>query len=112
PADVRVRLAPAGARRTRRPAGSVRGVRAALAARTAAPVGDDEERAAAACPAVAMHLAAGPAGGLRGSWPGRVEADAVLLAVGRRDAPACLVSAGYTSGWISGLWEADALAGE
>ena len=67
----------------------------------------------AATPIIALRMtnvadARGPA--LRGSWPLQLEAESVLLASGRRPAPACLVSSGYTSGWLSGLWSADCLA--
>lgn len=56
--------------------------------------------------------AAGRPLALRGRWPGHLEAEAVALAHGRVDAPACFASAGYTSGWLSALWEADVLAVE
>jgi hypothetical protein len=67
----------------------------------------------AATPLIAVRMTnaadeRGPA--LRGSWPLQLEAEAVLLARGRTAAPACLVSAGYTSGWLSGLWGMDCLA--
>ncbi len=67
----------------------------------------------AATPIVALRMtnvpdARGPA--LRGSWPLQLEAEAVLLVRGRTAAPACLVSSGYTSGWLSGLWDTDCLA--
>jgi len=67
----------------------------------------------AATPIVALRMtnvadARGPA--LRGSWPLQLEAEAVLLARGRAIEPACLVSSGYTSGWLSGLWNTDCLA--
>ena len=67
----------------------------------------------AATPIVALRMTnladvRGPA--LRGSWPLQLEAESVLLARGRRTEPACLVSTGYTSGWLSGLWNADCLA--
>ena len=67
----------------------------------------------AATPLIAVRMsnageARGPA--LRGHWPLQLEAEAVLLARGRTAAPACLVSSGYTSGWLSGLWGMDCLA--
>ncbi|RIK91611.1 MAG: hypothetical protein DCC71_24995, partial [Proteobacteria bacterium] len=52
----------------------------------------------------------GPA--LRGSWPQQGEGEAVLRARGPCSGPACLVSAGYTSGWLSALGDADVLAVE
>jgi hypothetical protein len=58
--------------------------------------------------------AARPRGSLevRGLWPERAEANAQLRARAREaaDGARCHVSAGYTSGWLSGLFEADLLA--
>jgi len=44
---------------------------------------------------------------LHGSWPARCEASARLESLGRCAHTACAVSAGYTSGWLSGLFDAD-----
>ena len=44
---------------------------------------------------------------LHGSWPERCEASARLASLGRCAHTACAVSAGYTSGWLSGLFDAD-----
>jgi len=44
-----------------------------------------------------------------GSWPEALEVRA-LGASGERAAPACHASAGYTSGWLSGVLDADVLA--
>jgi anti-anti-sigma regulatory factor len=49
---------------------------------------------------------------LEGSWPERAEAAARLEAVGVATAGACAVSAGFTSGWLSGMLDADLLAVE
>jgi len=61
---------------------------------------------------LAMRL--GPRGAgpleLAGHWPEALEAEAVLAANGPSDAPSCHLSAGYTSGWLSGLFQADLLA--
>jgi len=73
-----------------------------------------------AAPAFAMRLvgavptpgAAGRPLAVGGSWPAQLEAEAVVLACGRSARPACLLSAGYTSGWLSALWDADVLAVE
>jgi anti-anti-sigma regulatory factor len=73
-----------------------------------------------ASPALAMRLTGavpGPGGAgrplaLAGSWPARLEAEAVILACGRSAQPSCLLSAGYTSGWLSALWDADVLVVE
>jgi hypothetical protein len=57
-------------------------------------------------------LSAGPPGAIEmhGSWPERCEASAHLASVGRSAQCACAVSAGYTSGWLSGLFDADIAA--
>ncbi len=49
-----------------------------------------------------------------GLWPERAEASAQLQgrAEGEAGGASCYVSAGYTSGWLSGLFEADLLAVE
>ncbi len=72
-----------------------------------------------AAPVLAMRFASATAGGnagrplaLHGSWPGKIEAEAVLIACGRPTAPSCVLSAGYTSGWMSALWESDVLVVE
>lgn len=44
---------------------------------------------------------------MHGSWPERCEASARLASLGRCAHTACAVSAGYTSGWLSGLFDAD-----
>lgn len=49
---------------------------------------------------------------LEGSWPERGEASAHLEAVGVAARGACAVSAGFTSGWLSGMLDADLLAVE
>ena len=53
-----------------------------------------------------------PALELRGSWPERNEAAARLAQLGGATTPSCFLSAGYTSGWLSGLLGADLLAAE
>jgi anti-anti-sigma regulatory factor len=47
---------------------------------------------------------------LKGSWPDGHEAEARLSKLGRADAHACALSAGYTSGWLSGAFDTDILA--
>jgi len=44
---------------------------------------------------------------IEGVWPERREAEARLSALGAADAPACHLSAGYASGWLSGTFDAD-----
>ncbi len=46
---------------------------------------------------------------LKGLWPERIEATAHLAAFGKPEHPACFLSAGYTSGWLTGTLEADVL---
>jgi len=61
-----------------------------------------------------VRTGATPAGGiaLEGSWPERSEASAHLEALGVASGSACAVSAGFTSGWLSGMFDADLLAVE
>ena len=62
---------------------------------------------------LAMQLGAlesGPLGlQLAGFWPDRHEAEARLAKLGRCSQTACNLSAGYTSGWLSGMLEVDML---
>ena len=48
--------------------------------------------------------------GVDGAWPELHEAEAVIQAVGDCEHPACAASAGYTSGWLSGIFGADLVA--
>lgn len=97
-------------------AGFLHGLRDATRGRRSAPPGEGAPWMAS--PAFAMRLAGalptpGAAGrplAVGGSWPLRLEAEAAVLACGRSTGPACLVSAAYTSGWLSALWDADVLA--
>lgn len=54
----------------------------------------------------------GPAGALElvGSWPEAHEASARLSSLGADGDVVCHLSAGYTSGWLSGAFDADLLA--
>ncbi len=75
-------------------------------------VDDDAALAALPCPLPTRMRAipgARPHGAieLHGSWPARAEASARLESLGRCAHTACAVSAGYTSGWLSGLFDAD-----
>jgi len=45
-----------------------------------------------------------------GSWPERFEADVRLGRLGASTQPSCTLSAGYTSGWLSGTFDTDILA--
>lgn len=49
---------------------------------------------------------------LAGGWRERLEAEARLATLGLSPCPACHLSAGYTSGWLSAMFERDILAVE
>jgi hypothetical protein len=49
---------------------------------------------------------------IAGGWPERREAEAHLSALGPADSVRCHLSAGYTSGWLTGTFDADLLAVE
>ncbi|MFT5441404.1 MAG: putative hydrocarbon binding protein [Myxococcota bacterium] len=51
-------------------------------------------------------------GEIIGSWPETYEAGSRLSRLGPDDAPACALSAGYTSGWLSGSLDTDILVVE
>jgi len=64
-------------------------------------------------PLLALRLARADAPGahsLQGSWPDQPEAEARLSTLGPAPSPGCWASAGYTSGWLSGLHDAELLA--
>ena len=68
-----------------------------------------------ATPRLAIRFAPNPASPadrfeIRGSWPERHEAEAYVTAVGSGTDPICYVSSGYTSGWLSGIFDLDVLA--
>jgi hypothetical protein len=77
-------------------------------------MGLGEAGAARACvPPLSIHCRIDPAAGtleVRGQWPDRHEAEARLDAAG--PSPRCDLSAGYTSGWLSAMFDADLLAME
>jgi hypothetical protein len=62
--------------------------------------------------AMRLHPLRNPAHGIEieGSWPERREAHAVVAALGAAGAPSCHASAGYTSGWLTGVLGPDLLA--
>ena len=47
---------------------------------------------------------------LEGCWPERSEASVLLSRGGVVREPGCMLSAGYTSGWLSGILETDLIA--
>jgi len=79
-------------------------------------VGDDLGEGFALSPPLAIRFTAvrnaEPAGAIEmvGSWPERTEAGARLSLVGPCSHAACHLSAGYTSGWLSGTMGANILA--
>jgi len=74
----------------------------------------DRERATT--PPLHMDLRAQTSSGsaegieLRGGWPERHEAGAHLSALGPSHSAVCHMSAGYTSGWLSGTFDANVIA--
>ena len=93
--------------------GFLHGLRDALHAVVQLVQTDDDARLTALPSPLPTRLRATPAAGprgaieLHGSWPERCEASARLASLGRCAHTACAVSAGYTSGWLSGLFDAD-----
>jgi hypothetical protein len=79
-------------------------------------LGDELPEAVVLPPPLAMRFqgvgSALPAGAIEilGSWPERAEAGARLTQSGACSHVACHLSAGYTSGWLSGTMDADILA--
>jgi len=73
-------------------------------------------RARDACaPALVMRCRSLPSAEgieVHGDWPDRREAMGRLYASGTRGADCCALSAGYTSGWLSAMLDADLLAME
>ncbi len=63
-------------------------------------------------PRLAIHASptAGTAVAVAGGWPERREADAILDAGGAAEQTSCAVSSGYTSGWLSGIYDTEMLA--
>jgi hypothetical protein len=67
-------------------------------------------------PPLRMNLRNPPGAGdptaieLHGCWPDRHEAAAHLSGLGAATDPSCFLSAGYSSGWLSGAFEADLVA--
>ena len=93
--------------------GFLHGLRDALQAVVQLVQADDDGSLAALPSPLPTQLRAAPSAGprgaieLHGSWPERCEASARLASLGRCSHTACAVSAGYTSGWLSGLFDAD-----
>ncbi len=94
--------------------GVIHGLRDALRIGSAEP--ESSRSQSVECPPLAMRLGTRVPGTggfeLSGAWPERYEAQARLAKLGRADSPSCTLSAGYTSGWLSGALERDVLAVE
>jgi anti-anti-sigma regulatory factor len=96
--------------------GFLHGLQDAMRAVNAAFGREQHESQGAAGPSLAFQLRAtadtAPPGAisLEGLWPEHIEASAHLAALGEPEHPACFLSAGYTSGWLSGTLDADILA--
>jgi len=79
-------------------------------------IGDDMAETAVLPPALAMrfqNVGNGRVAGaieVHGTWPERSEAAALLGVSGSSTHVTCHLSAGYTSGWLSGTMDADILA--
>ncbi len=104
-----------------RQAGFFHGLRDALRLQASVATGLDGQPVRPVAPLLALDLEAiddvasrGSANEfvVRGSLPECLEAEAVLSTLGRCIAPACLLSLGYASGWLSGIWDRDVLARE
>jgi anti-anti-sigma regulatory factor len=104
-----------------RQAGFFHGLRDALRLQASLAAGLDGQPIRPVAPLLALDLEAvddatsrGSANEfvVRGSLPECLEAEAVLSTLGRCVAPACLLSLGYASGWLSGIWDRDVLARE
>ncbi len=111
--ELRERLGPADAEAVLMRAGFFHGLRDAL--RTLRSQAAQPGCAAPPpAPLLAMALAPAPPGlealAARGCWPEASEARALEALETPPREPACLLSCGYTSGWLSGLWDAEVLA--
>ncbi len=108
-------MGPAEARVTMLQMGFLHGLRDAMQVvgqSMAAPSSQDVSPASSPLP-----LRVGPCSGqtgltMEGCWPEQGEASVQLARGGITAAPCCALSAGYTSGWLSGILDADLLVVE
>ena len=111
-------LEPEDARAALLQTGFLHGLRDALTLmRKGFEVGLPTETTGPMSPRIALRILrprSSATGGLEvvGSWPEQREAHALRSHLGRRTEPSCAVSAGFTSGWLSGIYGADVLAVE
>lgn len=96
--------------------GFLHGLRDAFRMLTRAFQSGQDGMEAATTPPLAIRCRANPqpqqrgAIEIRGCWPERHEASARLSKLGPAEGCCCWLSAGYTSGWLSGILEADVVA--
>ena len=95
--------------------GFLRGLRDARFLVQRGLAGGSRRAGAPVAPLLAMRLGSGrsvtgrpPC--LHGTWPDRPEAEARMSTLGPAPHPTCWASAGYTSGWLSGLHDEDLVA--
>jgi hypothetical protein len=114
-AELRSELGKSDANITLLQMGFLHGLQDAMRAVSTAFGPDQPEPRSPAGPSLAFRLRAAAdtaepgATSLKGLWPERIEATAHLAAFGKPEHPACFLSAGYTSGWLTGTLEADVL---
>ncbi len=98
--------------------GMLHGLRDAFRIGAAEPAGEGV-RDVVEYPSLVMRLGSLPGAGRRpgsfevsGCWPDAFEAESRLSKLGASPGPACALSAGYTSGWLSGTLDRDVVAVE
>lgn len=117
-AELDVELGRQGASSAMFQIGAAHGVREARRLLAGAAIsGEDDARAlGATSTSLPMQLSpvlrAGAGIGFEGEWPEAHEAEARLGRTGRASHPACWLSAGYTSGWLSETHDLDIVAVE
>ncbi len=115
-AELRSELGNSDANLTLLQMGFLHGLQDAMRVVSAAFGSEQPESQSPAGPSLAFQLRATAnsaqpgAISLEGLWPEHIEASAYLAALGEPEHPACFLSAGYTSGWLTGTLDADILA--
>jgi len=110
-AELAERLAPDEARAALLQLGFLHGLRDALVVLRSGFAPLEPAARGPASTRLAIRLAPpGSDPSFAGSWPEGLEARAVGASPHEAAAPCCHVSAGYTSGWLSGILDADVLA--
>lgn len=111
--ELETELGPDEASRTLYHIGVIHGLRDAARIGGAEP-GRDGRVEVVEYPPLVMRFGAGVSAGeeaegfeMAGAWPDAFEAEARLSRLGTAPHPACALSAGYTSGWLSGTLERD-----